>query len=83
VNVTIDGAESCKTAKPSARIYRPIFRENKPKTGSINSGTGFFYHKSVLWNNTSKFSDLQPILYSRHINGNAVQILIEVYCSMI
>jgi hypothetical protein len=23
-----------------ARIYRPIFRENKPKTGSINSGTG-------------------------------------------
>jgi hypothetical protein len=24
----------------SARIYRPSFRENKPKTGSINSGTG-------------------------------------------
>jgi hypothetical protein len=24
----------------SARIYRPGFRENKRKTGSINSGTG-------------------------------------------
>jgi hypothetical protein len=30
-----------------ARIYRPSFRENKPKTGSLNSGTGISLLKKV------------------------------------
>ncbi len=38
-----------------ARIYRPSFRENKPKTGSINSGTAISPAKKR--SRIPKFSD--------------------------